>query len=95
MAAGKNPVPPSTRGTVWVIMSETEEGRMFEFLYNLVNHKYLHMWDVLCIVLLLVMLIIAGVHIYKQRKREDDFEDELEERFENETAKENLSDVRY
>ncbi len=55
---------------------------MFEFLYNLVGHKFLHMWDVFCIVLLLVIVIIAGVHIYKQRKREDDFEDELEEKYE-------------
>ena len=52
---------------------------MFEFLYNAVNHHFMHMWDVLCIVLILIIAVIAGVHIYKQKRREDDFEDELEE----------------
>ena len=52
---------------------------MFEFIYNMVNHSTVHMWDVLCMVLILVIAIISAVHMYKQRKREDDFEDELEE----------------
>ncbi len=62
---------------------------MFEFLYNLVDHKFFHMWDVLCVVALLAIVIVAGVHVYRQRKREDDFEDELEEKYEQDTAKEN------
>ena len=51
---------------------------MFQFIYNIANHSTIHMWDILCIVLLLIMLIIAGVHMYKQKKREDEFEEELE-----------------
>ena len=52
---------------------------MFQYLYNTVNHHVLHVWDVFSIVLILVIAVIAGVHVYKQKRREDDFEDELEE----------------
>lgn len=52
---------------------------MFHYLYNAVNHHMLHVWDVFCIALILIMAVIAGVHVYKQKRREDDFADEQEE----------------
>ncbi len=68
---------------------------MFEILYNMVDHKFFHMWDVLCVILLLMIVIVAGVHIYKQRKREDDFEDEMDDKYGEDEKKENLRDVGF
>lgn len=46
-------------------------------------HTYFHttfgfcLWDLLAVVVLAAMVVVLVLHIYKQRRREKDFEDEL------------------
>ena len=46
-------------------------------------HQYFHttlgfcLWDVLALIVLVVIVAVLAVHIYRQKKRQNEFEDEL------------------
>ena len=49
-------------------------------------HEYFHtkfgfcMWDIGALIVLIAMIVVLVVHIIRQKKREQDFEDELSEK---------------
>ena len=49
-------------------------------IYEFAHSAGIHFWDIPSIILLFIMAVIGVVHTYRQREREDDFEDEMEHR---------------
>ena len=47
-------------------------------LYNFEHEIGWHFYDIPALVVLVIAAAIVGVHMYRQRKREKDFEEEME-----------------
>ena len=48
--------------------------RVYEFAHG----AGIHFWDIPSIMVLILMLVVGGIHTQRQRKREKDFEEELQ-----------------
>lgn len=50
---------------------------LYQFVHNSLG---LHFWDIPALLVGVIMIVVFAVHRHNQKKREKDFEDELEEK---------------
>lgn len=53
---------------------------MINAYYNFVHGIGLHLWDIPAILVLVIMIVVFIVHKNNQKKREEDFQNELDKK---------------
>lgn len=55
---------------------------MINAYYEFVHGIGLHLWDIPALLVLVIMIVVFLVHKNNQKKRENDFQDELDQKLE-------------
>lgn len=50
--------------------------RIYDYVHDVLG---IHFWDIPAIIVVILMIVIAVVHTIRQKKREKDFEDEMDQ----------------